>query len=90
MSFGKEVVNEGEFGTLVCIVVMGDPPFTFQWSLHGDIVHTEPGLSTNQIGGRTSMLSINSIGHRHSGKYTCTVSNEAGQVSESTELRVNG
>ena len=90
MSFGKELVDEGEFGNLLCTVVKGDPPFSFTWSLHGDIVHTEPGLTTNQIGGRTSMLTINSIGHRHSGRYTCTVRNAAGQVSESTDLKVNG
>ena len=90
LSFGKEIVNEGDFGQLVCTVLRGDPPFSFQWSLHGDVVHTEPGLSTSQIGGRTSMLMINSVGHRHSGQYTCTVSNLAGVVSESTELKVNG
>ena len=90
LSFGKEIVNEGDFGQLVCTVFRGDPPFSFQWSLQGDVVHTEPGLSTSQIGGRTSMLMINSVGHRHSGQYTCTVSNLAGVVSESTELKVNG
>ena len=90
MSFGKDVVNEGTFGTLLCVVLNGDAPFTFTWSMQGEVVHTEPGLTTNQIGGRTSMLTINSIGHRHSGHYTCTVSNKAGQVSESTELKVNG
>ena len=90
MSFGKEIVNEGSHGLLVCSVVNGDPPFSFTWSLHGAIVHTEPGLTTNQIGGRASMLTVDSIGHRHSGKYTCTVSNKAGQTSESTTLRVNG
>ena len=90
MSFGKGIVNEGDFGQLVCTVLRGDPPFTFQWSLQGDIVHTEPGLSTSQIGGRTSMLMINSVGHRHSGSYTCTVGNLAGSVSVSTELKVNG
>ena len=90
MSFGKEIVNEGSHGLLVCSVVNGDPPFSFTWSLHGDIVHTEPGLTTNQIGGRASMLSIDSIGHRHSGQYTCTVQNKAGQASESAELKVNG
>ncbi len=90
MSFGQEVVNENDHGMLLCSVVRGDSPFSFQWSLHGDIVHTEPGLTTNQIGARASMLTINSIGHRHSGQYTCTVSNQAGQMSVSTELKVNG
>ena len=90
MSFGKDIVNEGDFGQLVCTVIRGDPPFSFQWSLQGDVVHTEPGLTTSQIGGRTSMLMINSVGHRHSGRYTCSVSNSAGSVSIATELKVNG
>ena len=90
MSFGKDIVNEGDFGQLVCTVIRGDPPFSFQWSLQGDIVHTGPGLSTSQIGGRTSMLMINSVGHRHSGQYTCSVGNTAGSVSVSAELKVNG
>ena len=90
MSFGKDIVNEGDFGQLTCTVLRGDPPFSFQWSLHGDVVHTEPGLSTSQIGGRISMLMINSIGHRHSGQYTCAVSNLAGSASVSTKLKVNG
>lgn len=90
MSFGQDVVNEGDYGQLFCSVIRGDPPFSFQWSLHGDIVHTEPSLTTNQVGGRTSILTISSIGHRHSGDYTCTVSNNAGQTSVTTELKVNG
>ena len=90
MSFGKEIVNEGDYGQLFCSVIRGDPPFSFTWSLHGDTVHTEPGLTTNQIGGRAAMLTISSIGHRHSGQYTCTVRNMAGVTSVSTELRVNG
>ena len=90
MSFGQEIVNEGDYGQLLCSVIRGDPPFSFTWSLHGDIIHTEPSLTTNQIGGRTSILTINSIGHRHSGQYMCTVSNKAGQTSASTQLKVNG
>ena len=90
MSFGQDIIDEGSFGQLVCTVIKGDPPFSFTWSLQGDIVHSEPGLTTSQIGGRTSMLMINSVGHRHSGKYTCTVRNVAGQVSVATDLKVNG
>ena len=90
LSFGKEIANEGDYGMLLCSVVRGDPPFSFTWSLHGDVIHTEPGLNTNQIGGRASMLTIDSIGHRHSGQYTCTVGNLAGQKSQATTLKVNG
>ena len=50
MAFGKDVVNEGDYGMLLCSVVRGDGPFSFTWSLQGDIVHSEPGLTINQIG----------------------------------------
>jgi hypothetical protein len=90
MSFGQETVDEGDFRQLVCSVVKGDPPFSFTWSLHGDVVHSEPGLSTSQLGARTSILMINSVGHRHSGKYTCNVRNSAGIVSAEDQLKVNG
>ena len=90
MSFSKEVMNEGDFGQLVCTVIRGDEPLSITWSLHGDVVSSEPSLTTSQIGTRTSMLMINSVGHRHSGIYTCNVSNAAGSVATSTELKVNG
>jgi hypothetical protein len=90
MSFGEDIVDEGNFGQLVCTVVRGDPPFSFTWSLQGDVVHSEPGLTTSQIGTRTSILMINSVGHRHSGQYTCNVKNSAGLATASAELKVNG
>ena len=90
MSFGKDVVNEGEFGQLVCTVIKGDEPFSISWSLQGAVVSSEPGLTTSQIGPRTSILMINSVGHRHSGIYTCNVSNLAGKATVSSELKVNG
>ena len=71
-------------------MVRGDEPFSFSWSLHGAVVSSEPGLTTSQVGGRTSILMINSVGHRHSGKYTCSVSNRAGSASQTTVLKVNG
>ena len=90
MTFGKDVVNEGEFGQLVCTVIKGDEPFSFTWSLQGAVVSSEPGLTTSQIGSRTSILMINSVGHRHSGTYTCNVNNLAGSVFVSSPLKVNG
>ena len=90
MNFGKDIVNEGDFGQLVCTVIRGDEPLSFTWSLQGDVVSSEPGLMTSQLGTRTSILMINSVGQRHVGKYTCNFSNIAGATSATAELKVNG
>jgi hypothetical protein len=36
------------------------------------------------------MLTIQSIGYRHSGTYTCTASNDAGSRAQAVQLKVNG
>jgi hypothetical protein len=89
-SFGNTVVNEGEFAQVTCSINRGDEPLKISWSLKGDVVSSEPSLTTTMIGGRTSILIIDSVGYRHSGVYTCHASNKAGSTSYSTELRVNG
>ena len=50
----------------------------------------EPGISTTPMGPRASFLSIESVGHRHSGEYTCVARNKAGNASYSAYLKVNG
>ena len=90
LTFGQDVLNEGEFAQLICIVRTGDEPLSLTWALKGEDISSEPGLTTTQIGARTSMLTITSIGYRHSGLYTCTAKNRAGVVSETAELKVNG
>ena len=90
LTFGSDVVDEGEFAQLVCIVRKGDEPLVLSWALKGDIVSSEPGLTTASLGTRTSMLTINSVGYRHSGTYTCTAKNNAGVTSQTAELKVNG
>ena len=90
LTFGSDVVDEGEFAQLVCIVRKGDEPLTLSWALKGDIVSSEPGLTTASLGTRTSMLTISSVGYRHSGTYTCTAKNNAGVTSQTATLKVNG
>ena len=90
LTFGQDVMNEGQFAQVVCIVTEGDEPLSITWSLQGEVVSSEPGLSTTTLGSRTSMLTIQSIGYRHSGTYTCTATNNAGSRSQSVELKVNG
>lgn len=90
LTFGANVLDEGQFAQVVCIVGKGDEPLTISWSLHGERVSSEPGLSTTSLGTRTSMLTVQSVGYRHSGLYTCTASNNAGVASQSVEMKVNG
>lgn len=90
LTFGADILDEGQFAQVVCIVGKGDEPLTISWSLQGEIVSSEPSLSTSSLGSRTSMLTITNVGYRHSGTYTCTASNSAGSASQSVELRVNG
>ena len=89
-SFASDIVDEGIYAQVSCIVQTGDTPISLSWSLKGDEISSEPGLNTAQIGQRASILTIDSVGYRHSGIYTCTARNSAGTASASAELRVNG
>ena len=88
--FSKEAMDEGDFAQLSCIVNSGDEPLTLTWAFHGDQVGPETGITTTNLGPRMSILIINSVGHRHQGKYTCTAKNDAGTAVRTTELNVNG
>ena len=89
-SFGSETVDEGAHAQIMCSVSHGDEPITITWSLKGDSINSEPSISTTMIGSRASVLVISSVGYRHSGEYICNAKNNAGLVSYSTKLRVNG
>ena len=56
-------MNEGQFAQVVCIVTEGDEPLKLSWSLQGETVSSEAGLSTTSLGTRTSMLTIQSVGY---------------------------
>ena len=90
LSFGAEILNEGAFAQVSCIVAEGDEPLTISWSFHGSNITTDLGIVTSQVGNRITMLIIPSLGHKHSGKYTCIAQNTAGIVSRTVELKVNG
>ena len=92
MTFGAEVMNEGSFAQVSCIVPEGDEPLTISWSFHGAEVTTDPGVGiiTTPLGTRGSSLMLSSVGHRHRGNYTCNARNEAGSSTQTVQLSVNG
>ena len=89
-SFGKDVVNQGEFTQLTCVVSKGDHPLSITWSLKGELVSSGPTLTTTMLGTQASMLVISSVDYHHSGVYTCRAENPAGVTTHSAELKVNG
>ena len=90
--FGKTIFDEGDFVHVSCILTKGDMPLKISWTLQqGNAASvSDSSITTSQAGPRASFLSISSVSHKHSGVYTCTASNAAGQASYSTELKVNG
>ena len=88
-SFDK-VIKEDSFAQIMCVVTEGDEPFTIAWSLHGHNLTSDLGITTSNIGGRTSLLMIPKVSYKHMGNYTCKVRNKAGSVSHTASLKVNG
>ena len=83
-------MNEGESVMIMCNIRRGDKPYVITWNLKGDIVSSDPDLTTTMLGAQASLLTINRVGFRHSGTYTCRAENSAGVSAYSAELRVNG
>ncbi|KAF7489378.1 Down syndrome cell adhesion molecule-like protein 1 -like protein [Sarcoptes scabiei] len=80
----------------MCSVMQGDPPFRFLWLQ--DNHHVESDVPTDDTGAifRTqnfrdySLLTVDSLTLSHAGNITCIVSNDAGKMSQSSMLKVNG
>lgn len=90
-SFGDRPANSGESMSASCSVSAGDNPLEFSWFFDNEKL-TAPDeqeilISTSK---RRSFLEIEAVKAHHAGRYTCSVSNEAGATSHSTILVVNG
>ena len=83
-------MSQGDFAQLTCVITRGDKPLSITWSLKGDIINSDPTLTTTMIGTQTSFLMISSVDYQHSGTYTCRAENPAGVATHSAELKVNG
>lgn len=73
-----------------CAVIKGDLPIEIFWSLNGKSIETVDGINTIKTKQRVNQLSIDDVQAHHSGEYTCTARNRAGNTTFSAYLRVNG
>lgn len=88
--FGSEPINEGEFVSTQCSVHKGDLPINISW-LHNNIsIGYVDGVLVSKVGSKVSMITIDSVNHRHTGMYTCVAENKAGVATYFTTLNVNG
>lgn len=89
--FGDEPINMGETVGIQCIVNKGDLPIDIRWILNSSpITSGQNGITIMKLNQRTSSLNINSVDGMHRGQFKCFVSNAAGTIEHSTELRVIG
>ena len=89
-SFGRDVIDSGEYAQLTCVVSRGDMPITITWSLKGQELNSGPSITTNMLGRRASILIISNVDYSHVGEYTCRATNMAGSVTYAAKLNVNG
>ncbi|XP_034229993.1 Down syndrome cell adhesion molecule-like protein Dscam2 isoform X12 [Thrips palmi] len=89
----------GDSVQLSCYVSRGDLPLTVSWRFDGRLVpggneaaadaSLPPGISTERMGTRNSVLTIESVSAAHSGNYTCMARNKAAVVEHTAPLKVN-
>lgn len=89
--FGDDSFNPGDSTAVNCMISKGDTPLTVKWTLNGQpVVNGENGVQVVKMSARLSSLSIESLSDRHRGMFRCIASNVAGEVSYSSELKING
>lgn len=89
-SFQDDPLLEGAFAHLSCVVYQGDLPITFQWLKDDQPISEDLPIKIRDIDDYSSILTIDKVSRKHSGKYTCVVRNEAAATQHSAQLVVNG
>ncbi|CAH2076517.1 unnamed protein product, partial [Iphiclides podalirius] len=87
--FGGEPANAGDLASVTCAVNKGDQPLNISWTLNGQPLRNELGVTLTGINKKTSILNIDSVAAIHRGVYCCVASNQAGSANHSAVLEVN-
>lgn len=73
-----------------CVVVKGDPPFTFLWLKDNERLQENKHINIKLFDDFTSSLTITNLGPEHNGNYTCRVTNSAGYDEQVDTLSMKG
>ena len=60
------------------------------WTLNNNPLPISKGIHIMDVGGRTSLLTINPVRNYHKGVYRCMASNSVGIDESATQITING
>ena len=90
IDFGADTFEAGDIAQAHCLVRKGDRPLTISWLRNDEYIVSNGDLTINNMGGRTSIITLDPVGSAHAGIYACQVVNAAGTSISRTSLSVNG
>ncbi|XP_035205555.1 Down syndrome cell adhesion molecule-like protein Dscam2 [Stegodyphus dumicola] len=83
-------VRPGARTAVMCTIVEGDPPFTFEWIKDETKISENVGLAIKIVDEYTSTLAITKLDQNSNGNYTCKVTNAAGKDEQTDVLLMKG
>ncbi|XP_033248050.1 Down syndrome cell adhesion molecule-like protein Dscam2 isoform X50 [Drosophila miranda] len=87
-AFEEGPAQVGQYLTLHCSVPGGDLPMQIDWTLDGQAMPEDLGISTARVGRRGSVLTIEAVEASHAGNFTCHARNSAGHQQYTAPLNV--
>nr|NP_001036520.1 down syndrome cell adhesion molecule 1, isoform L [Drosophila melanogaster]ABI31071.1 down syndrome cell adhesion molecule 1, isoform L [Drosophila melanogaster] len=87
-AFEEGPAQVGQYLTLHCSVPGGDLPLNIDWTLDGQAISEDLGITTSRVGRRGSVLTIEAVEASHAGNFTCHARNLAGHQQFTTPLNV--
>jgi len=76
---------EGRDVTLMCVVLLGNPPPTVTWYKMGERLTNDEHVANGN-----GQLSLSAVSVADGGEYTCVASNAGGNATQTTQLDVHG
>lgn len=90
IDFGEPTFYEGDLAQATCVLRTGDRPVTFTWMFDGMELSQTDDTQVLNVGGKTSILTLDPVRAHHQGTFSCRATNAAGMTQVEAKLIVNG